>query len=535
MKLIRGDNEPAGAPRVLIIDDDRVLLESLPRTLSLHIPHIIVDTADSGAGALTQLAETDYHAAVCDTGIPDMDAFFLLGEIRRHRPHIPVLMLAESEDQTLVMAALRGGACDLIRKPIDHERLVISLDRAIAAGAADREALQHQHTLDVLVRELQRMIDERTRELRDAKESKDRFLAILAHELRNPLAPIHHAAELLKISDDVPPTLRNACDIIGRQVGHIARLLDDLLDISRIEHGKIRLERRPVEIGPIVRHAVETCMPMLDILRHELRVDIPERDLRVDGDPIRLEQIVTNLLNNAAKYTEPGGRIEVAIRHDGRRVTVHVRDTGIGIDTDMITRVFDLFTQAEQALDRSQGGLGVGLTLVRHLVHMHDGEVRASSAGLGLGSEFAVTLPLMSAGDVRPERPSGSARGGKPQHVLVVEDNADSRVMLGELLRLWGHWPNLAADGHAGVEAAQRMLPDIALVDIGLPGIDGYEVARQIRALPGSASTYLVALTGYGQPDDRRRCLEAGFDAHLIKPVKMEELLRVLTADCIAS
>lgn len=536
MMLNRGDRGPAGTARVLIVDDDRTLLESLPHTLHLHIPHITVDIADSGPAALNHLATIDYHAVVCDIRMLGMDGFMLLDEIRRNRPCTPTLLITAYEEQELAVAALRGGAYDFIQKPIDHDLLVSSLSRAIETSTADRQAMQHQHTLEVRVRELQRMIEERTRELRDANESKDRFLAILAHELRNPLAPIHHAVELLQLSEGATPTLRNACEIIRRQVGHIARLLDDLLDISRIQHGKIRLERRPVEIGPLVRHAIEANMPLINVFRHELRVDIPEDDLLVEGDPTRLEQIVSNLLNNATKYTEPGGRIEVAVCHEGQRVTVRVHDTGIGIDEDMITRVFDLFAQAEQAIDRSQGGLGIGLTLVRHLVHMHGGEVRASSAGLGQGSEFSVTLPLVgAANDASPERPARSARAGSAQRVLVVEDNSDSRIMLGELLKLWGHWPDLAADGLAGVEAARRTLPDVALVDIGLPGIDGYEVARQIRVMPGGASIYLVALTGYGQPDDRRRCMEAGFDAHLVKPVKMEELLRVLTMDCIAS
>ncbi|MDR2877816.1 MAG: response regulator [Chromatiales bacterium] len=532
-------NRKDSSARVLIVDDDRALLESLPQTLRLHIPHIKVDTADCGSTALTQIANIDYHAVVCDIHMPDLNGLVLLKEIRRSRPCTPTLMMTAHEEQKFAVAALRDGAYDFIAKPIDQEHLIVSLNRAIQTSDADRQALQLQRSKEACMRDLQRMIEERIHELLDTKASKDRFLAILAHELRNPLAPIHHAVELLRLDNGAPPSERAAYDIIRRQIGHISRLLDDLLDVSRIEHGKIRLERQPVEIMPIIKHAIKASMPLIATLHHELHIDAPEYDLRVEGDETRLEQIIVSLLNNAAKYTEPGGRIEISVHHDDQSVIIKVRDTGIGIDSNMIARVFDLFVQAEQALDRTQGGLGIGLTLVRHLVHLHGGEVHANSAGHDQGSEFTVTLPLLGvANTVRLKRHGGEAqhmRAHTGRHILIIEDNADSRVMLGELLKLWGHWPDLAADGHAGIEAAERMLPDVALIDIGLPGIDGYEVARQIRALPGGASTYLVALTGYGQPDDRRRCLEAGFDAHLIKPVKMEELLRVLTVDCITS
>lgn len=523
-------------PRVLIVDDDPALLEALPETLRLRMPEIEIDVADSGPSALKKLAAADHDAVVCDIKMPGMDGLALLREVRRLQPYTPTLMITGHGEHDLALLALRGGAYDFIQKPIDRDYFVASLKRAIEVHRLNRQVLEQQRALELHARQLQQIIDERTRELRESNDAKDRFLAILAHELRNPLAPIHHAAELLQLSGEVSPTVRNACEIVRRQVGHIARLLDDLLDISRIQHGKIKLDRHPIEIGPIIEHAIEASMPLIRTCGHELHVEALERGLRVEGDPTRLEQIVSNLLNNAAKYTEPGGRISLSAQSEDGRVTIRVRDSGIGIAPEMLGHVFDLFAQAEQSLHRSQGGLGIGLTLVRYLVQMHDGEVYASSDGLGHGSEFVVHLPLLeAAAEAAPPRPSQPEAATTARRILVVEDNADSRVMLGELLRLWGHWPDLAADGHEGVEAARRSRPDVALVDIGLPGLDGYEVARRIRALPGTGSTYLIALTGYGQPDDRRRSHEAGFNAHLVKPVKMDELLRVLTADRTAS
>ena len=521
---------------VLIVDDDPALLEALPETLRLRMPEVEIDVADSGPSALKRLAATEYDALVCDIKMPGMDGLALLREIRRLRPQTPTLMITGHGEHDLALLALRGGAYDFIQKPIDRDYFIASLRRAIEVHGLNRQVLEQQRALERHARQLQQIIDERTRELRESNDAKDRFLAILAHELRNPLAPIHHAVELLQLSGDISPTVRSACEIVRRQVSHIARLLDDLLDISRIQHGKIKLDRHPVEIGPIVEHAIEASMPLIRACGHELRVETPDPGLRIDGDPTRLEQIVSNLLNNAAKYTEPGGRITLTAQREDGRIAIRVKDSGIGIAPDMLGHVFDLFAQAEQSLDRSQGGLGIGLTLVRYLVHMHDGEVSASSEGLGHGSEFVVRLPLLEApAEVAAEREPKPQAAPAAQRVLVVEDNADSRVMLGELLKLWGHWPDLAADGPEGVEAARRSRPDVALVDIGLPGLDGYEVARQIRALPGSDSTYLIALTGYGQPDDRRRSREAGFNAHLVKPVKMDELLRVLTSDRNAS
>lgn len=521
-------------PRVLIVDDDAALLEALPETLRLRIPGIEIDTAESGPAALRRLTVADHDAIVCDIKMPGMDGLALLREIRRLRPQTPTLMITGHGEHDLALLALRGGAYDFIQKPIDREYFTASLRRAIEVHRLNRQVLDQQRALERHARHLQDKIDERTSELREANEAKDRFIAILAHELRNPLAPIQHAIEILQRRGDLPPEGNNACEVMRRQVVHVSRLLDDLLDVSRIQHGKIRLERSPIELGPVIDHALEACMPMIRSCGHEVTLKVEARDVCIDGDAARLEQVVSNLLHNAAKYTEPGGKIVLSTRQEGGTVVIEVSDSGIGIAPEMLDRIFDLFAQTEQSLDRPQGGLGIGLTLVRHLVRMHGGEVRVRSPGIGRGSSFLVRLPVL-ASSARKETNPCEPRAGAARRILIVEDNADSRIMLGELLKLWGHWPDLAADGLEGVEAARRARPDVALVDIGLPGLDGYEVARRIRALPGRHPVYLIALTGYGQPDDRRRSREAGFDAHLVKPVNMDDLLRALQHEAAES
>lgn len=356
---------------------------------------------------------------------------------------------------------------------------------------------------------------------------KDEFLATLSHELRNPLAPLRNALHVLRHADADGPTFEKAHDVAERQVRHLARLVDDLLDISRITRGKVELRRAPVDLASAVAEAVETVRPLVEARRHELSVLLPAETLRLEADPIRLEQVLANLLTNAAKYTEPGGRIWLTAERDDSEVVLRVRDTGVGIPAAMLARVFDLFTQVEGSSEHSQGGLGIGLTLVRSLVEMHGGNVEARSEGLGQGSEFVVRLPAL------PETYAGQAKGkgsawepGKSRalRVLVVEDNVDAAKSLAILLRLWGHEVHLAPDGPAALEMARVHRPEVVLLDIGLPGMDGYEVARRLREQGGPHRPLLLAMTGYGREEDCRRAQEAGFDRHLVKPVDLEEL-----------
>ena len=370
----------------------------------------------------------------------------------------------------------------------------------------------------------------RVEELERGERQTTEFLAMLAHELRNPLAPIRNAVLALQAGSAAGPSPEWATEVIGRQVTHLTRLVDDLLDISRITSGKIELQLEPVEVADIVARAVESSRQLIADRGHTLEVVLPEQPLWVTGDAVRLSQVFLNLLNNAAKYTPEGGRVELVAERDRRQAAIRVRDTGVGIPTELLPRIFDLFTQGERALDRAEAGLGVGLTLVDRLVRHHGGSVAAASEGPGRGSEFVVRLPLLERAPARPALPAPEAQaqpaGGR--RVLVVDDNRDSAETMAVLLRLWGHEARSAEHGAAALEVAQEFRPEAVLLDIGLPQMDGYEVARRLRALPGLDGVLLIAMTGYGQDQDRRRARRAGFDHHLVKPVDPEALRRLL-------
>jgi signal transduction histidine kinase/DNA-binding response OmpR family regulator len=367
------------------------------------------------------------------------------------------------------------------------------------------------------------------RDIQDNDRRKNEFLAMLAHELRNPLAPVRNAVEVLRLRTIGQAELNWARDLIGRQVAHLARLVDDLLDVSRITRGKINLHREEIEAGQVVTSAVETSRPLIEAHRHLLTVTMPPEVLRLEADPARLAQVLTNLLNNAAKYTPDGGRIGVSVERDQGEVVFRVRDTGAGIPREMLGKVFDLFTQMDHSLDRAQGGLGVGLTLVRSLVEMHGGTVQAHSEGPGRGSEFVVRLPLLAVGEPRNDADRGKHEApASPCKVLVVDDNRDAADSLALLLRFDRHDVRIVHDGAAALETARLFVPDVVLLDIGLPGLDGYNVARRLREQPGTRDALLVAVSGYGGEEDRLRSRQAGFDHHLVKPIDLRDLQRVL-------
>jgi PAS domain S-box-containing protein len=367
--------------------------------------------------------------------------------------------------------------------------------------------------------------------LREADRRKDEFLAMLAHELRNPLAAIRNALHVMTQPAADAAAVGGGRLMAERQVRHMARLLDDLLDVSRISRGRIELRKEAVDVAAVLRRAVEAVRPLIEQHGHELTVALPPEPMQVQADPARLEQVVTNLLHNAAKYTEPGGRIWLTAHREGGRVVLRVRDTGIGIAPDMLPRIFDLFVRAERPPDLSAGGVGIGLTLVRKLVELHGGAVEAASAGPGLGSEFVVRLPA-DGGRPPPEEAKPERRDPTvllpSRRVLVVDDNHDAADSLALLLRLAGQEVRVAYDGPSALAAAREFAPALVLLDIGMPGMDGYEVARRLRQLPGQERVLLAALTGWGQEEDRRRSLEAGFDRHLVKPLEPEELQEVL-------
>ena len=369
--------------------------------------------------------------------------------------------------------------------------------------------------------DLQRRLDELL-EAELADRHKDEFLAMLAHELRTPLAPILSAVQILGRQAADNPVVQRAREVVERQALHQARLLDDLLDVSRITRGKIELRRRHVDLRSALSDVVEATRPLINAKAQTISVTLPEAPVFVDTDPTRLTQILSNLLNNAAKYTHAGGRIAVSCRRDGEHAVVSVRDNGVGIPREMLSRIFELFAQAEPLTARTQGGLGIGLTLVRSLVEMHGGTVVARSAGRGTGSEFEVRLPAVAAPKADAER-SADAGPTRSRRVLIVEDNVDTRETLRRVLELDGHEVQEAADGAQGVEIALASRPEVVIVDIALPRLDGYQVARRVRAALGAAPL-LIAVTGYGQTEDRRLSHDAGFDVHLVKPVTPDQL-----------
>jgi signal transduction histidine kinase/DNA-binding response OmpR family regulator len=399
-------------------------------------------------------------------------------------------------------------------RPFGTERLTL------AEGLADRAASALENAL--LYSDVQ-----------SADRQKNEFLSMLAHELRNPLAPIRNAAQVLRVRDPDQPELRWARDVIDRQVDQLVRLVDDLLDVSRITQGKIRLVIEPVAVESIVSQAVETSRPVIDARKHLLSVSLPPDPLWVRGDAVRLAQVLTNLLNNAAKYTDEGGHIWLTVRRDGDEAVLSVRDTGVGIPRAMLGRIFELFSQVDRSLDRSQGGLGIGLTLVRYLMQMHGGTVYAFSAGPGQGSEFVARLPALAVAHrqrATDSDPATLVADGIGTRIMVVDDNRDAAFSLAMLLRLDGFEVRTACDGPGALEIAESFHPQAILLDIGLPGMDGYAVARRLRELPAVGRALLVAVTGYNQEEDRRRSQEAGFDHYLVKPVDPAMLAALIAA-----
>jgi signal transduction histidine kinase len=367
--------------------------------------------------------------------------------------------------------------------------------------------------------------------LRTTDRRKDTFLAVLAHELRNPLAPMRNALELMKRSDANPLIDQRARTTIERQLSHMVRLVDDLLDLSRINSDKLELQKQPVALSEVVSQAVETVRPLIVEARHELSIDLPVEPLELNADTVRLSQAFSNLLNNACKYTDAGGLISVTALRDNGHVVVSIRDNGMGIPTDLSPKIFEMFTQADHSRERHNGGLGIGLALVKRLVEMHEGEVSAGANPTGQGSEFLVKLPLMSVPKAKESSnpyPTSSNSGDAPLRILVVDDNQDSAETLGLLLELMGNKINVAHDGEQALAIAKEIKPDVVLLDIGLPRLNGYDVARLIRQESWGSNPILVAITGWGQTEDKDLSREAGFDHHLVKPIDHDHLIKLI-------
>jgi PAS domain S-box-containing protein len=382
--------------------------------------------------------------------------------------------------------------------------------------------------------ELSRQADTLRRQaeaLQEADRRKDEFLALLGHELRNPLAPIRNGLHILLLPDVDHGAVRQVKEMMEKQVNHLTRMVDDLLDVSRITRGRIQLRREAVDLAAAARHALDSVRPLVETQGHRLTVSLPGESIHVEADPTRLEQVLVNLLNNAAKYTRPGGEIALIAERDGDEAVIRVRDNGIGIPPELLPKVFDLFTQIDATLDRSQGGLGIGLTLVKNLVELHGGRVEARSEGPDRGSEFIVRLPALAKASDGSEDPRAKPEAqGRKMRVLVVDDSRDAAMSIRILLEISGHNVRLAHDGLAALDAYREYRPDIVLLDLGLPRMSGYDVARQLRLEPVEKAPVIVAVSGYGQEEDKRRAIEAGFDFHMTKPVDPARLVALIAS-----
>jgi signal transduction histidine kinase len=563
---------------ILLVDDQPARLLSYESILK-ELGHTLV-RAGSGREALEKLMSADYAVILLDVSMPDMDGFETASLIHEHprferTPIIFVTGVNLSELDRL--KGYKVGAVDYVHVPVLPDilrgkvsvlvelylkrRELQSLNRALqqanAELAAANSALEAEKAreLELLNRNLKHAnaeleaanvalrgeINERARierALKEADRHKDEFLAMLAHELRNPLAPIRNAVQIMQRKTLEDPQLVWMREVIERQLACLTRLVDDLLDVSRITRGKINVAREPLELGTLVSQAIETVQPLLTEKEHRLEIDVPDDAVSLEGDLTRLTQVVGNILANAAKYTDNGGHILLSGHRRGAWVEIRVRDTGIGIPPDELSRIFDLFTQADRSDERARGGLGIGLALVRRLVELHGGSVVARSEGVGRGSEFVVRLPrrIATAVESCAANGNGAAMVGNAavpsarRRVLVVDDNRDALESLATLMEMAGHDVRTAGDGELALALASEFRPDLILLDLGLPKIDGYEVARRIRAAPWGGEVVLVALTGWGQAADRRRTRETGFDSHLVKPLDLDALTEFLSA-----
>lgn len=524
------------SPVYFLLVDDReqnlIALQALLRREGLELL-----TAHGGPAALELLLKHDVALALIDVQMPGMDGFELAELMRgsERTRRVPIIFLtAGGHDQQRRFRGYEAGAVDFLNKPIESDVLKSKAGVFFDLYRQRQEVARQRDELALMIEENKRLL-EATRQsaeaLQETDRRKDEFLATLAHELRNPLAPILSSVQLLRRASDSQQDATDVYQIIERQVNHMVRLVGDLLEVSRITSGKIQLQQEPMELADAVRNAVETSRPLIEAGNHNFSLLLTATPIVVKGDLVRLTQVVANLLNNAAKYTPEGGQISLAVeRHDGW-AHLCVKDSGLGIPAEMLGGVFEMFTQINRHLKRSQGGLGIGLTLVKRLVELHGGTVAVSSEGEGRGAEFTVRLPILAttgervvgAGEQR-ETPISTKR------ILLIDDNVDGLDMLKMLLSTYGHEVATAQSGQRGIEQVASFAPAVVFLDIGMPGMDGYETAKQLRQLAAGDGLILVALTGWGQEEDRRRAYEAGFDFHLVKPVNAGAIERLLSS-----
>jgi signal transduction histidine kinase len=524
-------------PKILVVNDDAASLLALTSLLEQWADesNYEVLSARSGQDALRQVLRHDFAVILLDVNMPGMDGFETAEAIHQ-RPRsadIPIIFVtAFLADEIDRLKAYQRGAADFLFTPVIPQVLRAKVQVFVALATKNEQLKRQAEKLSQRTTELTATNKRLVREMEERRaaerksSAKDEFLAMLGHELRNPLSAISSAGALLGMPGVGAESIARARLIIQRQSQHLSRIVDDLLDLSRAMSGKILLSRKRLDIATLVSSCLDTFRATGRTGGYD--IDAQLAPAWVDGDATRLEQIATNLIDNALKYTPAGGRIEITVVPIGEEVVLRVSDSGVGIAPDLLPHVFDVFVQGAISIDRSQGGLGIGLSLVRRLVELHGGTVSASSPGNSSGSTFEIRLPRTEAalaGDA-PAR-AQPQEAGKPK-VLLIEDNDDGREMMATMLASFGYPVLQAGDGLEGVRVACAEQPDVALVDIGLPGIDGYEVARRLRQEAATHGIRLIALTGYGLAEDQRRVLEAGFDLHLVKPVELNALLEQL-------
>jgi signal transduction histidine kinase len=517
---------------ILLVDDQPSKLLTYETILAELGENLI--KASSATEALQLLLTHDIAVVLVDVCMPDLDGYELAAMIRQHPRFQKTSIIFVSAILLTDLDRLRGyecGAVDYVPVPVVPEILRAKVGIFAELYRKTRALERLNAGLEERVAERTAALAATTRELQEAAQRKDEFLAMLAHELRNPLAPIRTAVELLRLKELADTQRIRARDIIERQVEHLVNLIDDLLDVSRITRGMITLQREPVLVGAIVARAVETVRPAIDAQRHELTLELPDELVTVEGDKTRLVQVLANILHNSTKFMEPGGHIRLRVVRDGGHATITVTDTGIGINPESLSQIFDLFTQVHAKSERSQGGLGIGLALVRRLTEMHGGTVSAHSDGPGRGTVMTVRLPVFVSG-AAPDANMESALVPfvEPKRILVADDNRDAAESLALRLQLAGHEVRTAHDGAEALNVASTFKPHIALLDLGMPKLDGYEACRRLRSRPWGVDVTMIALTGWGQQEDRVRSADAGFDLHLVKPVAEGDLFRALSA-----
>jgi signal transduction histidine kinase len=523
-------------PKILVVNDDAASLLALTSLLEQWAEESNYDvlSARSGQDALRQVLRHDFAVILLDVNMPGMDGFETAEAIHQ-RPRsadIPIIFVtAFLADEIDRLKAYQRGAADFLFTPVIPQVLRAKVQVFVALSMKNEQLKRQAEKLSQRTTELTATNKRLVREMEERRaaerksSAKDEFLAMLGHELRNPLSAISSASSLLGMPGAGAESVGRARLIIQRQTQHLSRIVDDLLDLSRAMSGKILLAKKRLDIGPLVAGCLDTFRATGRTAGYDLSANVGAG--WVDGDPTRLEQIATNLIDNALKYTPAGGKIRIGIDSVGEEVVLTVRDSGVGIPSDLLPHVFDVFVQGSISIDRSQGGLGIGLSLVRRLVELHGGSVGVSSDGSGLGSTFEIRLPRAEPA-LAPDAPVRTSSVADKPTVLLIEDNDDGREMMATMLGSYGYPVLQARDGLEGVKLATEGMPDVALVDIGLPGIDGYEVARRLRQEAATSTIRLIALTGYGLAEDQRRVLEAGFDLHMVKPVELAVLLAQL-------